>query len=126
MDNTTDRISAYKVGFLTKLAELGILPDEMYAQVKKADLMETLASGGVDVGKQIAGLGLSAGAEGAKWLGYGALAAPVAAGGGVGMAHALLDAPSDRDIESMRKTELINLYKRITQEVMARRQQKVV
>jgi hypothetical protein len=182
MDKLKDRRSAYKVGFLTKLAELGILPDTLYQQIKlshechteedmkkkkckehnytlmglgtrtrgstpinppepipepppetpngefpkAADIMDSLASGGTDVIKGLGSLGLSAGLEGGKYLGYGALAAPLVVGGGAGMAQALLDAPSDRDIEAMRKNELINLYKRITQEVLSRRQQKVI
>jgi len=119
-----ERTAAFKVGFLRKLAELGLTPDEFMQGVKQADLEslpDILTGGAVDVGKSAIGAGLDAARLGTKALGYSALLAPLAIGGITGAASGYLDAPTSHDIEIMRKAEMLSLYERLTREAQERR-----
>lgn len=119
-----ERAAAFKVGFLRKLAELGVTPDEFMGRVKQADLEslpDILAGGSVDVGKSAIGAGLDAARLGAKALGYSALLAPAIVGGVTGAASGYLDAPTSGDVDIMRKAELLALYERLTREAQERR-----
>lgn len=111
------RSNAFKLGFLLKLAEEGVTPDKFFNSFKKqADLFDPVLSGGVDAAKQVGGL-LS------KGLGYGgvaAIAAPVVAGGIAGAGHGLLDAPNAKDLDLMRKAEILGLYNRLAQDIKQR------
>lgn len=110
-----ERTTAFKVGFLKKVAELGLTPDEF---VKLAlDPTDLLLSGGS---------GLMHGATGAlalggKTLGAAALGAPIVAGGIAGAADAALNAPTGEDIDSLRNAEMVGLLNRLTAEIRTRR-----
>ena len=113
-----ERADAYKVGFLRKLAEEGILPSEFAEHAKRASLsglaMINAAAGVLGSGASLAG---EVGSLGLK----GALLAPIAAGAATGAADGLTDAPSKEDIEFLRKKETLELYKRLAREVNLRR-----
>jgi len=117
------RADAYRVGFLKKLAELGILPSRFHAGVKQAfldpmALLNPFVQGAADVGKGA----LSETARSlASTAGHTAVLAPLAIGGVTGIADAALNAPSPEDIENLRKAELIANYERLSKETSARR-----
>lgn len=118
------RVAAYKLGFLRKLAELGVMPEEFYTCVKQADLGDIAGSafmGATDVGKSLIGTGIGWAGDAAKLLGNVAMYAPLAIGGASGVAAGAMNSPSVEDIESLRKAEILELYKRMTQEVNSRR-----
>ena len=124
------RKAAFKVGFLVKLAELGVMPTEFKNLMEKAaldlpgKLVEGLLSGAGSVGSSA----ISGGAEALKSIGgYGlqaAALAPFAVGGLSGAVEAGLEAPTPMDIENLRQYELLQLYERLTKEVSARRERK--
>jgi hypothetical protein len=123
---TPMRAGAFKVGFLRKLAELGVTPDEFYASVKQAadgpgDFPSSLFMGATDVGKTLIGTGMDWAGTAAKTLGTVALAAPIVAGGATGIASGALNSPSVEDITLLRKAEMLELYKRLAQIVQDRR-----
>jgi hypothetical protein len=112
------RADAYKVGFILKLAELGITPTGF---AKMADgFFDVGLSSALGMGRDIAGVGAEVAGTGAKLLGEAALLAPLIVGGATGGAEALLSSPSVEDIESLRKSEIINLYRNLTNEARAR------
>jgi hypothetical protein len=124
-----ERSAAFKVGFLRKLAELGVTPNEFYDLVKVAvgdDALSSMFMGATDVGKSLIGTGLDWAGEAAKTLGTVALAAPVAIGAATGALSGALNSPSVEDINVLRKTEALELYKRMTQEINARRARKAM
>jgi hypothetical protein len=123
-----ERADAFKVGFLRKLAELGVTPHEFYTTVKSAagdDMLSSMFMGATDIGKSLIGTGLDWAGDAAKILGGVALAAPVIAGGATGVLSGALNSPSVEDINVLRKTELLGTYKRLTQEINARRARKL-
>jgi hypothetical protein len=125
--NSRERADAFKVGFLRKLAELGVTPNELYARVKSAagdDALSSMFMGATDVGKSLIGTGLDWAGDAAKILAGVAVAAPVVAGGVTGALSGALNSPSIEDINTLRKTELLEMYKRMTQEISARRARK--
>lgn len=111
-----DRANAYKVGFMKKLAEIGALPSEFF---KAASGLSALALANMATGAM--GSGASLAGEAGKMGIQAALAAPLLAGTATGAAEGLLDAPSQEDIELLRKKELLELYKRLTEEVNLRK-----
>jgi hypothetical protein len=117
------RADAFKVGFLRKLAEMGVRPTEFF---KRAEFFDVGLSNVVGTGRDIVGTGLDLAGAGAKTLGQAALLAPLLAGAATGTAQALLSSPSPEDIESLRKSEILQLYKRLTDEIRARQQRKGV
>ena len=102
-----EQADAYKIGFLTKLARMGVLPSEFAkrASVGLVTLME-----GANLAGSIGKLGLQ-----------GAALAPIALGATTGAFEGLTDAPSNEDIEMLRKRETLELYKRLAKEVNLRR-----
>jgi hypothetical protein len=121
-----ERANAYKVGFLRKLAEIGVRPDEFMERVKKADFLDQVTGGAVGAGRDIIGGGIDLAGTGIKALGQAAILAPLLTGAATGTASAMLSSPSTEDIESLRKAEILNLYKRLTDEVKARMARKVM
>ncbi len=120
MNATKERADAFKVGFLFKLAKAGISPVEFFERVKNADILDPLVSGVVDVGKKGGEMAGGMGLAGLKALGLAGLALPVAAGGALGMAQSSLEAPTAKDLDTIRQAELQGLYKRLAAEVRAR------
>lgn len=117
MDKTArDRAAAFKLGFLTKLAGLGITPGQFFSLAKKADFLDPFVSGAARFGEQAA----MAGVTGAKYLAGLGLAAPIVAGGGAGLAHTLLDAPTEEDVELLQQAELEATYRRLAEEIRDR------
>lgn len=129
MAKAQDRASAFKVGFLRKLAELGVTPDEFMVRVKRAnldDLPNAALGGAVDVGKSAIGAGLDAAGTGLKTLGYASVLAPLLLGGASGALTGHMDAPTSKDVEALRQEELLSLYERLTREVAERRARRAV
>ena len=120
-----EKKAAFKVAFLAKLAASGVTPTQWFESLTKAangspDILSSLLGGGIDLGKSaISGM---AGAipTAAKAIGAGAIAAPILAGGAAGAAQGYMNAPTDEDIEILRKAELLGALRRHTQEVNAR------
>ena len=119
---SNERRDAFKVGFLTKLAELGMTPSEFYKQAADGGFgLPDLGSLGMGLGSGLAG----AGSMGAKALLYGGIGAPLAIGGLAGAADAALNAPQAEDIEDLRRAEMIGLLRRMTGEVRNRHQRAI-
>ena len=112
-----DREWAFKAGFLCKVAELGVTPDEFHALVKAAlePLMSLTGIGGVGLGAAY-GLGTDAARVGL----YGAGLAPIIGGALTGGLEAKLTSPSVEDIEALRRAELTAKYERMTREIRSR------
>jgi hypothetical protein len=123
-----ERANAYKVGFMRKLAELGVRPSQFMsaATAKRADFLDKLTGGAVDVGRDVIGGGVDLAGAGLKTLGQAAILAPLLTGAATGTASAMLSSPSSEDIESLRKAEILNLYRRLTEEIKARQAKKVL
>ena len=124
-----DRKDAYKVGFLVKLAELGVTPNAFYALTKKAfvdpsSLIASALSGMGGAGKSALGSGISMIRPATSLAAQAAIGAPIAIGGASGIASAMLDAPKEENIELMRQAELLGMYRRLTEEINARRARK--
>lgn len=122
------RKNAFKVGFLRGLADAGVTPGEFYGSIKRAFIPTDLLSGSLGAAGEVGKSALTSGTEllggTAKALGAAAVLAPLAVGGITGATSAALNAPTNEDVEAMRKAELIGLYKRLTEEIQARRRQK--
>lgn len=121
-----EKKAAFKVAFLTKLASLGLTPNEWFEQLTKQsdDPLSALIGGGMDIGKSALSGIASAVPTAAKAVGAGALLAPLAIGGAAGIADGYMNAPTSDDIEIMRKAELLGALKRHTQEVRQRMAQR--
>jgi len=111
-----ERANAYKVGFLKKLAELGVLPGEFFKEAAglSALALANLATGAMGSGASLAGQAGKLGLEGA-------VLAPLAVGTATGAMSGLADAPSSEDIEALHQKEKLELIKRLTKEVKLRR-----
>ena len=125
MDVTRQRATAFKIGFLTKVAEMGRTPDEFVAMTKQADAgaglgLLALLGGATDTGKAALSGGAGAALTGAKMLGGAAIAAPVGLGMLSGGLEAKLKTPTSEDIDSFRTAELTALYERLTREIQDR------
>lgn len=119
---TNEARDAFKVGFLTKLAELGLTPGEFYkAAAEGKSIFPDLGSVGMGLGGGLLEAG-KAGGQGLLALGVGA---PLALGGIAGAADAALNAPNGEDIEDLRRAELIGLLRRMTGEVRGRSQRAI-
>lgn len=116
------RTAAFKVGFLRKLAEIGAQPQEFMHHLKEAQIpfLDSVFSGAIGTGRDVVGGGLGLLGEGAKLTGEAALLAPFLVGAATGTTSAMLSSPSMQDIESLRKSEILNLYRQLTREVQAR------
>ena len=131
MNDSQERVDAFKVGFLTGLADKGLLPSEFFEMAKKAahgtDLSDPaavisgLASGMGGPISTIAGKGMDIGASVAGTAGKALLAAPVVAGGLAGVISERLNSPDPNAIETLQKAELIGLYKRLAAKMKDRR-----
>ena len=124
-----DRMTAFKVGFVKKLAHLGLPPDQLFGMMKSAvtdptDLIAELMRGSAGTAKDIAGAGLSTAGTLGRYGLYGSVLAPLALGAAGGAADAYMGAPSSSDIENIRQQELVDSYKRLTREVQARRERR--
>lgn len=117
---SNERHDAFKVGFLMKLAEIGMTPDEFYKQAAGVPGLglADLGSAGMGIGSGL----LGAGALGGKMLAGGAVGLPLILGGAAGAADAALNAPTGEDIEDLRRAEMIGLLRRMTGEVRGRAQ----
>jgi hypothetical protein len=123
-----DRTYAFKVGFLTKLASMGVTPQQFFEGVKKADLdvVNPLISSGTRLGEQAISSGADLGATGLKYLAGLGVVAPIALGAGAGVGKTLLDAPTAGDIDTLQQAELAALYKRLASEIRERNKHKVL
>jgi len=112
-----ERANAFKVGFLRKVAELGMTPSEFMGMVKTAmepmTALMGLGSGGL-------GAAWGLGQEAAKYGLYGAALAPIGVGMATGGLEAKLTSPSVEDIEALRRAELAAKYDRMTKEIRSR------
>lgn len=116
------RKTAFKVGFLCKLAEIGIRPSELYKAADGIfDMIPNPLGEGIDAAKGTASAGLNFATD--KALPY-ALAAgagiPLALGATTGMIAGKLTSPIPEDIEDLRKQELIETYRRLAAEIKSR------
>jgi hypothetical protein len=118
-----ERRLAFKVGFLSRLAEVGISPDEFHKSAAAAAaplLMGILGGGAMNVGKDVAAKvhGIT---EGLPQLALqGLAAAPIGIGSGLGALEGLTSAPTSTDIELLNKLEMLSLYKKLTEEARSR------
>jgi hypothetical protein len=115
---------SFKAGFLSKLASDGVLPSALFGQVKSAggDLAMRLLSGAYGEGRGLLGTAAGAALPTAKLVALLGAGIPMAMGGVTGTLSSKLNSPPEPDIEAMRKQEMIQLYKRLTNEVQSRRQ----
>lgn len=127
-DEMRDRIDAFKLGFLRKLAEDGITPDEFYGLVKQAfDPLSAAVSGfsgATDMGTKMLGTGIDVGGSLLKNLAYLGLVAPIAIGGTAGAVEARLTSPSGMDVDSLRNAELAAKYEQATKIIQQRMESK--
>ena len=121
-----DRAIAFKVGFLLKLASIGVTPQKMFDRVKKADIIDPILSSGTRLGEQAVSTGAGMGATGLKYVAGLGLVAPIALGAGAGVAKTLLDAPTETDVETLQQAELAALYGRLASEIRERNSRKVL
>lgn len=114
-----ERVVAFKVGFLRKLAENGMTPADFHELVKQSMLGAFLSGMGDAVGGTAqAGMGL--GGNLANMALRGAVLAPAVGGLVTGGLEAKLTSPSVEDMEAVRKAELTARLKAATQEIRAR------
>lgn len=121
-----DRSVAFKIGFLRKLAECGVTPAQFFERVKSADILDPMLSSAGRLGEQAISGAAGAGITGAKYLAGLGLVAPIALGGGAGVAHTLLDAPTDQDTEILQQAELESTYRRMAEEIKNRAKHRVL
>jgi len=131
MNDTQERVDAFKVGFLSGLADKGLLPSEFFVMAKQAaggtDLSDPAAVlssivGGISAPMgTVAGKAMDIGAGVAGTAGKALLAAPIAIGGLAGVAAERLNAPDPKAIENLQKAELIGLYRRLASKMKERR-----
>jgi len=122
------RADAFKVGFLSKLAESGVMPDELYERVKQAFDPLTLAlagaGGATDAGQKLVGTGVDVGGSLLKNLAYAGVLAPLALGGVTGALEGKMTSPSSEDLETLRKSELAARYEQLAREIDERMSRK--
>jgi len=131
MNDSQERVDAFKVGFLRGLADQGLLPSEFFAMAKQAasasDLTDPAAvlgsiAGGVSAPvSMVAGKAMDIGAGVAGTAGKALLAAPLVLGGLAGVATERLASPDPKSIENLQKAELIGLYRRLATKMKERR-----
>lgn len=114
MDNQEKRAQAFKVGFLLKVASLGITPTELF---KKADgLLDRAITSAAEVPGKVLGAVPSTAYYGSL-IGAGL---PLGAGAVAGSIQSRLEAPSEKDLDILRMAELEATYKRLTNEARVR------
>lgn len=126
MSIETERVVAFKLGFLRKLAECGVTPAQFFERAKSAAVLDPMLESIGRLGEQAIGGAAGAGITGAKYLAGLGLVAPIALGGGAGVAHTLLDAPNDQDIETLQQAELESTYRRMAEEIKNRAKHRVL
>lgn len=123
-----DRIGAFKLGFLKKLAEDGITPSEFYIMIKQAfdptEIVTTGMGNATEVGTKLLDTGVEVGGDLLKNLMYAGVLAPAALGGMAGAVEARLTSPSAEDIESLRNAELAAKYEQASRIIKRRMQAK--
>lgn len=119
------RAAAFKVGFLQRLAESGIAPDQFFERLnKRADLLDQFGGGVSDVAKKLWGTGGQALQTGGNWAGNALISAPIVAGSALGMGQAVLEAPTEGSVQTLRKAEELALLERLTREIEERRRRR--
>ena len=126
-----ERKDAFKVGFVTKLASLGLTPNCFYELTKRAfvdpnSMMASALLGMGGVGKSAITGSLSMIRPVGSMAMKTAIGGPMLIGGASGIAESKLNAPKEEDIELLRQAELLGMYRRLTEEVNARRARKVM
>lgn len=116
-----EKAAAFKVGFLSRLAELGVPPDVFFEHCKSASIPDRLFGGAEGAVKGVASAGANYAGKGLTGLGGLLVGAPVAAGSALGMGHALMEAPTEDGINSLRKAEELATLQRLLRDVHARR-----
>lgn len=117
-ETDTEKVAAWKVGWLRKMAEVGVRPN------KVVDVLQKRADGLLDIGKSAIGGIAGAVPAAAKLIGAGAVAAPLAIGGMAGAAEGYLNAPTSDDLKILQQAEMLAAYKRHTDEIRARMAQR--
>lgn len=123
---------SFKVAFLRRCAEAGYTPDQIESLLEGA---EKQADGIADwipfydvwahTAKRVADEGIDIGGMLGKGVLAGTVAAPFAIGGGLGYGAAQLGRGlNDVNAEEVRKRELIDTYRRLTQQAEVQRQLK--
>lgn len=113
------RVLAYKVGFLAKLAELGVAPGELHERLTKAalldplDVLARLGEGATNVLGQAGQLAWSYGAPAA-------ILGPVGVGGLLGYLRTKATSPTDADVKALQSTEELGALRRATQAIRRR------
>jgi hypothetical protein len=131
MNDSQERVDAFKVGFLGGLADRGLLPSEFFRMAKQAaggtDLSDPAAvlssiAGGISAPMgTVAGKAMDIGASAAGTAGKALLAAPIVTGGLAGIVAERLNSPDPKAIENLQKAELIGLYRRLAVKMKERR-----
>jgi hypothetical protein len=104
------RIGAFKYGYLTKVAELGLTPSEFMKSAEDGDgggIVGWMGDKAIGAGKTVATAPM--------------VAAPII-GALLGGGYRLATAPGYESPEEMRELELIALYKKLTRQALARAQ----
>lgn len=127
VDELTARKTAFKVGFLAKLAEAGMTPDDFLTKLAfkgrggssedVSRIVFDLAGHAKDVGARSGGWLAGQAGKALPYAGYALTGLPIAAGGGLGALEQLTEAPTSTDLEPFRQAELIGLYKQLTKEI---------
>lgn len=126
MTQERERANSFKVGFLKKIASLGLTPVSFFEMVKKSDMdwnsmLGPYVGGAMNMGASIGGGALDAAKGLAKGTAYAGVLAPMAIGGLTGVADAKLSAPTPDDVKILHKAELLALYTKLTREINDRR-----
>lgn len=120
MDELIEKRAAFKIGFLTNLAESGITPDQLFEKIAILD-SDRLLSGIASLPGAALSKGISAGGTGLEALKDLLINGPIYAGSAAGMAHGALEAPSDSGIKALQKAEELATLQRLTREISERR-----
>lgn len=126
-----ERKLAFKLGALTRMAEVGLTPTEFYkAAAGSAAALSTLGAlsspglAAADLGLAGAGSVLGAAGDiahkGVGLAGNLAVGLPAAGGATLGALDALADAPGTTDLSLLRNKELLGMYARLANEVRSR------
>jgi hypothetical protein len=120
-----DRAECFKLGFLAKVAELGLTPNEFFSFTKNAildidKLMDKTVGGTLDLGSSALSKGLELGGSALGTAGNLALWGPLAIGGAHGALREYLETPPAQNIDVLRKMETLGLYRRLTNEIRNR------
>ena len=123
--NNADRRRQFKLGFLTKLAEVGMTPGEFYTRMEKAgilNLQDALLLGAGTALKNRAGKVVDLVDDVPRYGAQAAIGVPAVVGGGLGLAQGLMEAPADTDVSLLHKAEQIGQYRKLTDEIRKRTQ----